>query len=455
MSKFKVGDAVVPACGDVHDLFGHWMRHWAKGGDARPTKFYVVGFSEDGYFAIYNADRNATDGAYIQPHDLQLAPKVGDRVKCIDKDEAPFGRFGKIIEDDQSGIPYLVAFEDFDDGSGWSSNEYWLAADQVELASTRLEFKVGDRVRYCGKSTEYNEPQKIGAIGTVRNREGLHKTTTVYWDLNGPQPSRNVYTDNLEHFAVAPASATLRIEAGKFYKTRDGRKVGPMEPEDDGWTGDHGRRMYLTNGERYFSFDRGGDDQLIAEWQDKPVAAPKFKVGDRVKFRDDYGTSCAGKEATVVKIGVWGGGEGVQVDQGCGAAGISTEDEKDLRPVTVSSIADIVARHSASGTAIVAVLENGQPRPASQPFVHGSAVLAEQEAMRLANANRGKEFGVYTLGAVTKVEKTYEHEWQRLAANGNKIGAIKELRGMTGLFLATAKDAVEDWLRREDLMRAA
>ncbi|TPM59367.1 ribosomal protein L7/L12 [Mesorhizobium sp. B2-2-4] len=114
-----------------------------------------------------------------------------------------------------------------------------------------------------------------------------------------------------------------------------------------------------------------------------------------------------------------------------------------------TTIADIVARHSQTGTAIVCVLENGQPAPATRPYVHTTASAAETEANRLARTNPGKEFGVYTLGTVAKVEKVYDHEWQRLAAGGQKINAIRELRGITGLGLATAKDAVEDWLRRE------
>jgi hypothetical protein len=132
-----------------------------------------------------------------------------------------------------------------------------------------------------------------------------------------------------------------------------------------------------------------------------------------------------------------------------------------------TSVADIVAKHSQTGTAIVCLLENGKPKPATEPFVHGDAKAAEREALRLANVHKGKEFGVYTLGEVKKVERTFDHEWQRLAYGGEKIAGIKAYReagGKRQVFVAAefgwparyeerhviglkeAKDAVEHWL---------
>lgn len=66
----------------------------------------------------------------------------------------------------------------------------------------------------------------------------------------------------------------MQLEPGKYYRTRDGRKIGPME--DDG----------IRNNDGYYDFSCGGDiwmrdgthgdsivknrqaDDLIAEWQD-------------------------------------------------------------------------------------------------------------------------------------------------------------------------------------------
>lgn len=84
-------------------------------------------------------------------------------------------------------------------------------------------------------------------------------------------------------------------------------------------------------------------------------------------------------------------------------------------------------------SAIVCIIEDGQPAPADKPRVH-TVDGANAEAARLASEHPGKEFGVYVLtGATHEVEKTYDHEWQRLAAAGKRREAQKELRRVSGL----------------------
>ncbi|NKX16754.1 hypothetical protein HGG75_18595 [Ochrobactrum pseudogrignonense] len=61
------------------------------------------------------------------------------------------------------------------------------------------------------------------------------------------------------------------------------------------------------------------------------------------------------------------------------------------------------------------------------------------------------EFGVYVLTQkVSEPAPSYKHEWQRFAAKGEKISAIKELRSVTGLGLRAAKDAVEHWIAHDE-----
>src|SRR5690606_8250756 len=103
--------------------------------------------------------------------------------------------------------------------------------------------------------------------------------------------------------------------------------------------------------------------------------------------------------------------------------------------------------------AIVCLVENGQPKPSTCPQVHPGHDAASTEAARLANAYPGKEFAVYEYKRSAKVEvvrHTYDHEWQRLAAKGEKIAAIKELRSITGLGLVATKNAVEHWLDNDE-----
>ncbi|TIN83056.1 hypothetical protein [Mesorhizobium sp.] len=331
--------------------------------------------------------------------------KVGDRVKCVDSDWLPFRHVGTIIEDDKTGLPFLVRFDDWYEGHGEHDNECWVSADAVDHAYTSCAaaevdnladeyggpnaaskggFKAGDKVQ---ASKSFYGVAKPGDTATVTEKAEYWcdicqaRLVDVVWDRKTGghmQSDGGYYLANIEHVSTP---ATLRIEAGKFYKTRDGRKVGPMRDDVYGWM-----------------------------WATVDGATRSFRVDD-------------GKHGYIESLDL-------------------------VAEWTDLTIADIVARHSASGTAIVAVLEGGLPRPATRPYVHTTVSAAETEASRLARTNPGKEFGVYTLGPVAKVERVYDHEWQRLAANGSKIDGIKELRRVSGLGLAIAKDAVEDWLRR-------
>lgn len=67
----------------------------------------------------------------------------------------------------------------------------------------------------------------------------------------------------------------MKIEAGKYYKTRDGRKVGPMREldrknTDYPWTDQYGDlpdQRYSDSGKE---IGMGSDYYLISEWQDEP-----------------------------------------------------------------------------------------------------------------------------------------------------------------------------------------
>lgn len=303
------------------------------------------------------------------------------------------------------------------------------------------KFKVGDRVK-----TNYAETPYFGKgdIGTV------HRVSSHYYvQFDSPNFGGGqwyVRPDGLE-----PA---LRIEAGKFYKTRDGRKVGPMEPARYGGFYDRKRQYtsyaWCENG----SYINGLTCQLdlIAEWPAEPanpaaqvdnlrdeygggvVAAaavkPKFKVGDRVRCLRNNGAPhyfTVGKTYTVGKI----------EPAGRGSFG-------DL----VSCFPDVPNRFGLTGPvgqfsdawelvptspAIVALIEDGQPKPATRPFVHDSVEAATAEAERLAAKHKGQEFGVYELVHTAKEAKVYEHEWQRLAADGHYFSAANMLTKSSGI----------------------
>lgn len=165
------------------------------------------------------------------------------------------------------------------------------------------KFKVGDRVLANGKS------------GVVRDvNYGLHCPFLVEHDVdfdghNGSALSKVLLTGNKSWWYEEDdlASPTLTIQAGRFYKTRDGRKVGPMRRHDDAWSADGGVRMYIDDGQRYFEYDRGGPTDIIAEWVE-PVAVAQatatFKVGDAVDVvgNIDGRVSYVGKSGVIKSI---------------------------------------------------------------------------------------------------------------------------------------------------------
>lgn len=260
--------------------------------------------------------------------------------------------------------------------------------------------------------------------------------------------------------ATAPVKpAALKIEAGKFYMTRDGRKVGPMiedkwHDRDYGWTVEHEfnaeyGKAWRADGTFHVVRGKEHSADLIAEWVDDPVAKakpsndnaePNFKVGDRVKCLKSYpGQFTAGKEYVVSADHFGRKYESVKVkvdDEGSTENGWLPEFFELSKPKT---------------TTIVALIENGQPKPSSTPHVHTSTSAAEMEAKRLAAKYKGKQFGVFTLTTThEEAAPVYDRKWQNMAALGLKIDAIKELRTVAGLTFKGAKDAVEAWIEYEN-----
>lgn len=311
-----------------------------------------------------------------------------------------------------------------------------------ERADAGGGFKAGDKIRLVKSAIKGH--RKLGDVfEAVARKQTAHKDSVCYRDSTG-----SVTWAPGEYFELLQP---IQLETGKFYKTRDGRKVGPMVKS--AWAGftDGSRSVTSQRWEADGSFISGqiGNLDLVAEWIDKPAsndnapvagqlaAKPKFKVGD-------VAIGKSGKTYTLVDNSdneFWplrGEGEfGLsQFFKQDGEAWVGHHNGGDTLVSVVRS------------TAIVALIENGKPKPAINPLVHSSAELAAKEAERLANKFKGQQFGVYVLSSTSeKVKPVYDHAWQRLAADGLKIDAIKELRGITGMGLKPAKDAVEYFLQ--------
>ena len=96
----------------------------------------------------------------------------------------------------------------------------------------------------------------------------------------------------------------MQLEVGKYYKTRDGRKVGPMVDLDNG-SDDHWK-AFLPDEEITYWHDSGshwGDirpSDLIAEWTDELTAI------DSLKFHNDRDLEPLQKEAFRIVLRYYG-----------------------------------------------------------------------------------------------------------------------------------------------------
>jgi len=173
------------------------------------------------------------------------------------------------------------------------SPEISVKAYSPDAAGNNWVPKVGDRVRYCGGSGLGAE---AGALATV-SRDYDGRFMQIKWDRDGRdqmQGDGGYYVGQFEPVVATPT--TWAPVVGKFGKTRDGRKVGPMEKATGEWSfiaGGEGIR-----GQAYFNKDGTcpyiSEHDLVAEWVDTVAVAPatatptqperKFKVGDVVNW---------------------------------------------------------------------------------------------------------------------------------------------------------------------------
>lgn len=436
---------------------GQWVRALVNWGSIEKGKVYQIPHLDNDGEPWFTPDGSGGWTDYLSLDEIEpWTPRVGERVrmiKTVDGHKAECG--ATVVHTDGSKLqPYVI---DLDKPHGWAHSGrgyakaecgWWVAADDIEPLIATAEalratddradagggFKAGDKIRLVKSAIKGS--RTIGKIYGAVKWNGISAETSV-----------NFVDDKGDH-TWAPGEyfelhKPIQIEAGKFYKTRDGRKVGPMAQLWGTWR-DADRRITSQSWFADGTFIQGLISQLdlISEWVEpasndnapvaqKPAAKPaKFKVGDKIRHKH------LGHEGFVEALPCEGYVKVQWPSEGWGA----TDPEGDLEL--------IVTPVAPTPTAIVALIENGKPKPAVRPHVHASAELAQKEADRLANKFKGKQFGVYVLSSISEQAKpVYDHKWQRLAAEGLKIDAIKELRGITGMGLKPAKDAVEYFLQ--------
>ena len=215
--------------------------------------------------------------------------------------------------------------------------------------------KVGDRI--TAKSDDSFKDYRAGNSFYVQETyEQDGEAIVVFEDNVGDKRHRRVSEFTVEHAPVADTTGkpAFTIETGKFYRTGDGRKVGPMEiwnpAVEHPWQQQGGSDVFTTGGDiwRGDGSSKYSVPDLIAEWVDEPASNDNAEP-------QKASAPCA------------------------------------LRNVTISF------DPAPTQPAIVALIENGQPKPSEQPKVHQSEQSATDEAERLAVKYPGQKFGVFVL----------------------------------------------------------
>lgn len=334
--------------------------------------------------------------------------------------------------------------------------------------------KVGELVRYVA-SYGTQAAGKEAVVLKVSDYGGIQVRKVVNGAVHTESPSSlEPVTDSPLPVAAeaqnAPAApAPLTIRAGCYYKTRDGRKVGPMRQDRGFWNADGGANgtpgHFTGSGISALNGILPRDEQrqrhdLIAEWPaattnvaatvdaldeeygpvvavaDVPVAKPKFKVGDRVRVVN-IGNSGHGR-----KIGEEFTLSSLMPGNATYGKFWTTSDGPDFYLDEIELVAPPTP-------AIVCLVDNGHPLPATRPRIYDSVEAANKEAARLSGVHKGQEFGVFAMtGTPHKVEKTYEHEWQRLAASGETAKARQKLQDVSGLTGADASTCIQRFVAK-------
>ncbi|KAB2792856.1 hypothetical protein F9K96_06935 [Brucella anthropi] len=315
--------------------------------------------------------------------------KVGDRVKSL------------VTQlDVREEATYEVKTVDFD-GTIWVTDDvgdrFHLTTDEFELlpnapATGKPSFKVGDRVRVLSDYLPWASADEIGVVQAVNARD-----RDCYVKFETERMGDHTWYVRWDNLEIAPL---LTIETGKFYRTRDGHKVGPI-----GWNDTYLKDPFpfvdtndisdcwSAEGKFLYPGHPDSDKDIIAGWVDEPLATAstdaasngnvpvaKFKIGDIVKRSGSFMphqrlriTKAVGDRYSVEWLE---GGPG-SIDNWRGY-------ELELVGPT-------------SKPAIVALIENGQPKPSEKPKVHKSEESATDEAERLAVKYPGQKFGVFVL----------------------------------------------------------
>lgn len=220
--------------------------------------------------------------------------KKGDRVRLIeDRSEygLRIGNVGTMLQDNDT-----APFVQWDAGPKSAVSQ-----EALELVEPKWVPKVGDRVRLTKDNNGYGVAGDFATV--VRENCGAGDCYVKFDYVIRNDTNWYVCWDKIEPLPVAAPqpAATLTIAAGKFYKTRDGRKVGPIvvaQGSGDPWPWKlkSGSHYYKADGHSCPGWANGHKDRddLIAEWVDEPVIKAKYVGAQSAQvdsLAEEYGPS--------------------------------------------------------------------------------------------------------------------------------------------------------------------
>lgn len=305
MGKYNVGVRLKDWAGDEVEIIGKRKGErqikWDKEHCSQDV-WVGKGWVKDRLTIIPPANDNAAE----------WVPKVGDRVRVksnnnIFRSGTPAGCEGTITRVyGDSGVELNLEHpRDGGIGQTCSAPQKYLEplpvaeqpAGEVEREAAGGGFKAGDRIRLIA------DPYSIDALGS--EFVAVARTSGATESVHFTDSDGEVTWRPGEYFElVTPTTDTWPPVVGKYGKTRDGRKVGPMIKDEWGLR-DKSRTITGQSWNADGSFIAGtvSNLDLVAEWVDepakeKPVVAPAtagWKLTDA-------------KPGDVVRCEEWGGG---------------------------------------------------------------------------------------------------------------------------------------------------
>lgn len=265
---------------------------------------------------------------------------------------------------------------------------------EVSKVSDEPKFKVGQRVRFTSAVPDswWFKPGEVGSIAKY-DAESMYK----YDVCTGDEDDLAFVNDEHIEPAFLPGDKVRVTKHSGYFAVGE---IGVVEHQTDIAVYvkcAHFQRIGLPVPADALDLIEAAPAEAAdcAERKEQQEARPepKFKAGDLVEYTDGQPGQ---RTIKCVKTTYDDGTPFLCDERAYDYVSGGWDLERDIRLV------------AASGHCIVALTKNGQPLPATRPYIHNSVQAAIEEAERLARNNPGQEFVVYQRVAGRVAEVSYE-----------------------------------------------